>query len=116
MASYKMQTSKIERFDQKIEELSVQERYQEKVKRRCCLLGIRIHTALSLIVETGDFGRFAKSNTYVAYFGLVLGERSSGEKVNRTGITKAGNNHLRLLLIEVAGGICKGSMGTNPKN
>lgn len=116
MASYKVQMSKIERFDQKIEELSIQERYQGKVKRLCCFLGIRIHTAPSLIVESGDFVRFAKSNTYVAYLGLVLGERSSGGKVNRTGITKAGNNHLRLLLIEVAGGICKGSMGTNLKN
>lgn len=39
------------------------------------------------------------------------GENSSGEKVNHTGITKAGNSHLRSLLIEAAEGICKGAIG-----
>lgn len=71
---------------------------------------------MSLIVETGDFERFAKGNTYAAYLGLAPGENSSGEKVNRTGITKAGNSHLRLLLIEAAGGICKGAVGHKSKD
>ncbi len=116
MASYEEQTAKIERFDARIEEIASQEKYQEKVKRLGCFLGIKTHTALSLIVETGDFERFAKGNTYAAYLGLAPGENSSGEKVNRTGITKAGNSHLRLLLIEAAGGICKGAVGHKSKD
>ena len=116
MASYEEQTAKIERFDKRIEEIAAQERYQEKVKRLGCFLGIKTHTALSLIVETGDFTRFAKGNTYAAYLGLAPGEHSSSASVNRLGITKAGNSHLRLLLVEAAGGICKGSVGHKSKD
>ena len=116
MASYEEQTAKIERFDRRIEEIAAQERYQEKVKRLGCFLGIRTHTALSLLVETGDFERFAKGNTYAAYLGLAPGERSSSESINRLGITKAGNSHLRLLLVEASGSICKGAVGHKSKD
>lgn len=116
MASYDEQTAKIGRFDSRIEEIALQERYQEKVKKLVCFLGIKTHTALSLIVETGDFERFAKGNVYAAYLGLAPGERSSSDDINRLGITKAGNRHLRLLLIESAGGICKGAVGHKSKD
>ena len=115
MASYDEQTAKIERFDKRIEEIAEQERYLEKVKRLGCFLGIKTHTALSLVVETGDFARFVKGNTYAAFLGLAPGENSSGDKINRTGISKAGNRHLRLLLIEAARGICKGAVGHKSK-
>ena len=72
-------------------------------------------SALSLVVETGDCSRFAQGNVYAAYFGLALGELSSAEKINRLGITKSGNSHLRLLLVEAAGGICKGAVGHKSK-
>lgn len=116
MASYEEQETKIERFDKRIEEISGQGKYQEKVKRLGCFLGIKTHTALSLIVETGDFERFAKGNQYAAYLGLAPGENSSSTNINRTGITKAGNSHLRQLLIEAAGGICKGAVGHKSKD
>lgn len=80
-----------------------------------CFLGIRTHTALSLIVETGDFKRFAKGNTYAAFLGLAPGEHSGSENVNRLGISKARNTHLRCLLIEAAKGICKGAIGHKSK-
>lgn len=92
MASYDERTAKIERFDKRIEEVATLERYQEKVKRLGCFLGIKTHTALSLIIETGDFTRFAKGNTYAAYLGLVPEEHSSSDSVNRLGLTKAGNS------------------------
>ena len=116
MASYEEQEAKIERFDMRINELAEQESYAEKVKRLSCFLGIKTHTALSLIVETGDFARFAKGNIYAAFLGLAPGEDSSGPKTNRMGLSKAGNSHLRLLLIEAAGGICKGMIGHKSKD
>ena len=115
LASYEEQTAKIERFDARIEEIAAQAEYVEKVQKLGCFLGIKTHTALSLIVETGDFTRFAKGNVYAAYLGLAPGEHSSAVKVNRLGITKAGNSHLRLLLVEAAGGICKGAIGHKSK-
>lgn len=116
IASYEEQEAKIERFDKRIEEISEQVEYHEKVKKLSCFLGIKTHTALSLIVETGDFERFTKGNVYAAYLGLTPGENSSSDNINRTGITKAGNSHLRQLLIEAAGGICKGAVGHKSKN
>ena len=115
MTSYEEQTAKIERFDKRIEELAADSDYHEKVGKLCCLLGIKTHTALSLVVETGDFSRFRKGSTYAAFLGLAPGESSSGEKINRTGISKAGNSHLRTLLIESARGICKGQIGHKSK-
>jgi transposase len=116
LATFEEFSAKLERIDQRIEELAAQVRYQEKVKRLGCFLGIKTHTALSLIVETGDFSRFAKGNIYAAYLGLAPGEHSSGAKTNRTGISKAGNSHLRTLLIESARGICKGAIGHKSKD
>ena len=115
LATYDELTAKIERFDKRIQELADQTQYQEKVKKLECLLGIKTHTALSLIVETGDFARFSKGNVYAAYLGLAPGEHSSSDDTNRLGITKAGNSHLRRLLIEASGGICKGVIGQKSK-
>ena len=115
MASYEEQEAKIERFDKRIKEIAAETRYKEDAEKLGCFLGIRTHTALSLIVETGDFKRFAKGNIYAAFLGLVPGEHSSSTNVNRLGISKAGNTHLRRLLIEAAGGICKGAIGHKSK-
>ena len=115
IATYSELTAKIDRYDKRIEELASQAEYREKVRKLECFLGIQTHTALSLIVETGDFNRFRKGNAYAAYLGLAPGEHSSAESGGHLGITKAGNTHLRKLLIEASGGICKGVIGFKSK-
>ncbi len=115
MASYEEQEAKIERYDKRIEEIAEQTKYYDKVKKMKCFLGIKTHTALSLIVETGEFERFAKGNQYASYLGLAPGENSSSDSIHRLGITKAGNSHLRQLLIEASSGICKGAVGHKSK-
>ena len=115
MVSYEEQEAKIERYDRRIEEIAAEARYQENVRKLGCFLGIRTHTALSLIVETGDFKRFAKGNIYAAFLGLTPGEHSSAINKNRLGISKTGNTHLRCLLTEAAAGICKGAIGYKSK-
>ena len=65
-------------------------------------MGIKTHTALSAIVEIGDYNRFESADKCAAYLGLVPGENSSGNARTMLGITKAGNSHLRTLLIEAA--------------
>jgi transposase len=42
-----------------------------------------------VLAEVGDFSRFAHPRQLVAYFGLALGEHSSGGTVRPRGITKA---------------------------
>jgi transposase len=91
---------KIARFEEKIEELAAEERYEEKVSNLKCLKGIQTFTALSIVTEIGDFRRFACAREFMSYLGLVPSEHSSGERSRRGGITKAGNSRLRRLLVE----------------
>ena len=112
---YYQAQSKLELFKQRIEEFANQERYQEKVSKLRCFVGIDTHTALALIVETGDFIRFKKAQHYAAYLGLAPGENSSGSTIKRTEITKAGNSHMRRLLIESAHSYQRGTQGKKSK-
>jgi transposase len=57
---------------------------------------------LTLVAETQDFRRFAHAPAYMGFTALVSSERSTGERVGRGGITKAGNAHLRRILVEAA--------------
>ena len=104
-------TDKVERLDKRIEEFSLQEEYAEKVNKLVCFKGIRVHTALSLIVETSDFQRFPTAQQYSAFLGLVPGEHSSSDSCHRLPITKAGNCHLRRLLIEAANSYSRARVG-----
>ena len=64
--------------------------------------GIALINAVVLVTEVGDFTRFSNPRQLMAYFGLVPGERSSGETVRRGAITKTGNAHARRALVEGA--------------
>ena len=90
LITYEYQSNRIEMFDKRIEELASETEYVEKVKRLVCFLGVKTHTALSCLVETGDFQRFAKGNIYSAYLGLVPGEDSSSDNINRLPLQKRG--------------------------
>lgn len=112
---YQQAETKVALFDKRIEELALMDEYRENVKKLCCFIGIATHTALSLIVEVGDFSRFIKAQNFASFLGLVPGEHSSGESQKRTGITKAGNSHLRRLLVEAAQGYTHGKVGYKSK-
>jgi transposase len=64
--------------------------------------GMALVNAATLIAELGDLTRFANPRQLMAYLGLVPSEHSSGTSVKRGGITKAGNNAARRVLIEAA--------------
>jgi transposase len=111
LLTYDYLVDKLKRFERRIEEIASLVEYRGRVQKLCCLLGIKTLTALSVIVEIGDFSRFATANHFTSYLGLVPGEHSSGEKQKRTGITKAGNNHVRWILVESAQCIVRGQVG-----
>jgi len=111
LVTYEYLTDKIDRFDKRIEELAENERYQSNVKKLSCFIGVKTHTALSALVEIGDFKRFAKAEQMAAFLGLVPGEDSSGGKQKRGSITKAGNSHVRRLLVEAAQSYTRGTVG-----
>ena len=113
--TYNQLTDKINRFDERIEKLASGEVYHENVQKLRCLIGVETHTALSVLVEVGDFKRFAKAERFASYLGLVPGEDSSGDRQNRIGITKAGNSHVRRLLTEASQCYTRGQVGHKSK-
>jgi transposase len=112
---YRQASDKVDLFDKRIEELAQREEYSENVKKLTCFIGIKTLTALAILVETGDFRRFAKAENYASYLGLVPGENSSGDSIKRTGITKAGNVNVRRLLVEAAQSYTRGAAGKKSK-
>src|SRR5580704_9977195 len=64
--------------------------------------GMGVVTAATLVAELGDITRFANPSQLMAYVGLVPSEHSSGRSRRQGGITKAGNNTARRMLIEAA--------------
>lgn len=77
-----------------------QSRWYARVEALRCLKGIETMTAFSLVAEVGVFSRFGSARAFSSWLGLVPSENSSGERVRRGNITKAGNSHLRKQLVE----------------
>jgi transposase len=77
-------------------------RFEPVVRALQALRGIDQVSAIGLVAEIGDIGRFAHPRQLMAYLGLVPSEHSSGERVVRGSITKTGNAHARRLLTEAA--------------
>jgi transposase len=86
----------------RIETLSQEEPYRQPVGWLRCFRGIDTVTAMGIVTELHGFPRFRTARALMAYLGLVPSEHSTGEKRRRGAITKAGNSHLRRLLIEAA--------------
>lgn len=91
-----------ERITSTLVGLAGEDAYRDRVAALRCLRGINTVSALSLLVEVGDFSRFDRAPALASFLGLVPSESSSGERVSRGGITKTGNSHARRLLVEAA--------------
>lgn len=115
LATYDQLTDKLERLDKRIEELAADPSYQEGVRHLSCFLGVKTQTALAAMVEVGDFKRFPNAPQFASYLGLTPGEDSSGGDQTRLGITKAGNSHIRTLLVEAAQSYTRGQAGHKSK-
>jgi transposase len=64
--------------------------------------GMALVTAATLIAEVGDLRRFDSPRQLMAHLGLVPSEHTSAGKVRRGGLTKAGNNQARRVMVEAA--------------
>ena len=66
------------------------------------LRGVSLIVASTTVAELGDLKRFDNPAELMSYLGLVPSEHSSGQKTRRGSITKAGNAHVRRMLVEAA--------------
>jgi len=70
------------------------------------LRGVSTIVAATIVCEVGDLRRFPSAGQFMSYLGLVPSEHSSGDKRSLGAITKAGNTHVRRVMIE-AGWACR---------
>lgn len=89
----------LKRIDKELEAITEAD---EVCERLMTVPGVGPVTALRFAAAVGEVARFGKSHALESYFGLVPGERSSGDKKQRTALTKAGNPHVRWLLTQAA--------------
>jgi transposase len=73
-----------------------------QVARLAAYRGVTRLGALTLAAEVADWRRFAHASQFMGFCGLVPSEYSSGNRVHRGRLTKAGNAHLRAQLVESA--------------
>jgi len=64
--------------------------------------GISVFSALAILAEIGEIGRFPSAKKLSSYAGLVPCLHRSGQKHSSGGITKAGRSRLRWILVEAA--------------
>lgn len=106
LEDYKLALEQMEQrlraLDQELEALSKSEPYRPWVGVLGCYRGVSTVTAMTILTELHGIERFTSPRQLMAYLGLVPTEYSSGEKVARGRITKAGNAHVRRVLIEAA--------------
>ncbi len=89
-------------LDRDIEQLAATEPYRAAVRALACFRGIKTLTAMTIVSEIHDPLRFCKARALMAFLGLVPSEYSSAEKRRQGSITKAGNAHVRRVLVETA--------------
>lgn len=73
---------------------------QEVVADLQALRGVAKLAAVSIVAELGSLSRFSSPRQLMSYAGLVSREHSSGSRIQRGGITKTGNSHLRRVVVE----------------
>jgi len=93
---------RLKSLDKELDTLAQRPEYRETVGLLRCFRGIDTVTAIVVITEIFDFGRFESASSLMAYLGLVPSEYSSDSKQVRGGITKTGNGRVRRVLIESA--------------
>ena len=96
------QLERVARLDARIEEEAQNPGIAPAVARLKTLRGVRTLTAMTIHSELIDLNRFASPRELMAFIGLVPSEYSSGGKQRRGSLTRAGNAHLRRVLVEAA--------------
>jgi transposase len=97
-------TDRIQRLETTIDQAiaAAPAEIQEVVQALQALRGVAKIAAVSIVAELGSLSRFSNPRQLMSYSGLVSSEYSSGNRIQRGGITKTGNAHLRRVIVEAA--------------
>ena len=93
---------RVKSLDDRLAEAAEREPYREPVGWLRCFRGIDTVTAMTVVAEIHNFQRFESARGLMAYLGLTPSEHSSSDKRHLGSITKAGNSHVRRVLVEAS--------------
>lgn len=98
------QRDRIERLERALDEAVefVPDTMRAVIAGLQALRGIAKLSAATIVAETGELSRFGHPRQLMGYSGAVSCEYSSGSSTWRGAITKAGNAHLRRIVVEAA--------------
>jgi transposase len=98
----RQESERVERLENAIREAVPEWSLAEVVASLQAMRGIDLIAAVGVLADIGDLSRFQNPRALMGYLGLVPSESSTGDKVKRGGITKAGNGRARRILVEAA--------------
>lgn len=95
---------RLERIEKAIDDViaTAPAEIQQVVQALQSLRGVGKIVAISVVAEVGSLSRFSSPRQLMSYTGMVSSEYSSGSRIQRGGITKTGNSHLRRVIVEAA--------------
>jgi transposase len=98
------QSARVQRLERCIETAveQVPQRMRQVISALQSLRGVAQVSAVTLVAELGKISRFAHPRQLMGYSGVVSCEHSSGKRVRRGAISKAGNAHVRRIVVEAA--------------
>jgi len=95
-------TDRVQRLEKELAEVAKACRHAPLIAALQTLRGVGLVTSTTLVAELGDIQRFPRARALMGYSGLVSREASSGGHRRQGAITKAGNTHIRRVVIEAA--------------
>jgi len=98
------QSARVMRLERAIDAAveSVPQKMRAVIAALQSLRGVAQISAVTLVAELGEISRFSHPRQLMGYSGAVSREHSSGERIRRGSISKAGNAHLRRIVLEAA--------------
>jgi transposase len=102
MLAMRQAHERLERLEQAIRVAVPDWSLAEVVTALMAMRGIDLISAATFLAEIGDLSRFQHPSELMGYLGLVPSEASTGDKIRRGPITKAGNRRARRILVECA--------------
>ena len=94
--------TRIKTLEEELEQVLGDWTFSGQARDLMALRGVDTLTAITVLAELGDITRFDTPRQLMAFVELVPSEHSSGQRRQRGAITKAGNAHVRRVLVESA--------------
>jgi transposase len=92
-------SEQVERIEENIAAIAVENR---SVRLLMTMTGVGYFTAMLVMAEVGDVGRFRGDKEFASWMGLVPSVHQSGERTWMGGVSGSGNKRLRWALVECA--------------